>query len=190
MKYLFVAIAIAAASAVANAQPIDVAGVEFQPTAQVGGELLQLNGAGLRKRAFIKVYAGGLYVPQKAHSAEALLAQTGPRRVVITMLRGVDGATFSEALFDGLQRNHTPQQLSALGPRLETLRANLTAIGDVASGAVIHFEFTPQTGTRIVVDGVQKGSAIPGNDLFTAVLRNWIGEAPVDADLKAALIGL
>ena len=52
-----------------------IEGVEFQPTARVGGQVLQLNGAGLRTRAFFKVYAAGLYVPQKAHSAAVLLGQ-------------------------------------------------------------------------------------------------------------------
>ena len=70
MKRLMLALAIAfaAAAAFANVQSLEVEGVVFQPTAQVGGQLLQLNGAGLRTRAFFKVYAAGLYVPQKSSS--------------------------------------------------------------------------------------------------------------------------
>ena len=72
MKRLIAAIVFAATSALANAQPVEIEGVEFQPTAQVGGQVLRLNGAGLRTRAIFKVYAAGLYVPQKTNSAAAI----------------------------------------------------------------------------------------------------------------------
>ncbi len=190
MLGLIVAIAFSLAGAVANAQPVEIEGVAFQPTAQVGGQLLQLNGAGLRTRAFFKVYAAGLYVPKKTNSAAALLAQKGPRRVVIAMLRDVDGETFSGAVSDGLVANNTPQQLARLTAQIETLQANLKAIGEAKTGDAIHFEFTPEAGTRILVNGRQKGRDIQGEDFFTAVLRVWIGDDPVDSGLKKALVGL
>ena len=192
MKRLMLALAIAfaAAGAFANVQSVEIEGVVFQPTAQVGGQLLQLNGAGLRTRAFFKVYAAGLYVPQKSSSAAALLQQKGPRLVVLTMLRDVDADTMSDAVSGGLKANHTEQQLAGLQTRIGTLEADLKAIGEVRKGNVIHFEFTPEAGTRIVVDGRQKGSAIAGDDFFSAVLRVWIGDAPVDAELKKGLLGL
>jgi len=190
LKGLIVAIAFAAAGAVASAQPVEIEGVELQPTVQVGGQVLQLNGAGLRTRAFFKVYVAGLYVPEKTHSSAALLAQKGPRRVALTMLRDVDAETLSGAVSDGLKANHTEQQLAALEAKIEMLESNLKAIGEARKGSVIHFEFTPEAGTRIVVDGRQKGSAIQGADLFTAVLRVWLGDEPVDAGLKKSLLGL
>ena len=58
---------------------VELEGVELEPTAQVGGAALQLNGAGLRTRAIFKVHVAGLYVPQKSADAGALLAQKGPR---------------------------------------------------------------------------------------------------------------
>ena len=191
MKALILtAIAFAATGAAASAQPVEVAGVKFPPSIQVGGQALQLNGAGLRTRAFFKVYAAGLYVPQKSHSAAALLAQQGPRRVAMTMLRDVDGDTISGALSDGLKANHSESQLAALAKQIAMLQANLKAIGEAREGNQIQYEYTPEAGTRILVDGQQKGSAIPGPELFTAVLRNWLGDHPVDAGLKQALLGL
>jgi len=187
---ILTAIAFAATGAAASAQPVEVAGVKFPPSIQVGGQALQLNGAGLRTRAFFKVYAAGLYVPQKSHSAAALLAQQGPRRVAMTMLRDVDGDTISGALSDGLKANHSESQLAALAKQIAMLQANLKAIGEAREGNQIQYEYTPEAGTRILVDGQQKGSAIPGPELFTAVLRNWLGDHPVDAGLKQALLGL
>ncbi len=79
------------------AQAVEREGIKFEPTAQVGGAALQLNGTGVRTRAIFKVYAAGLYVPQKANSAAALLSQKGPRRLSLTMLRNVDAESFCRA---------------------------------------------------------------------------------------------
>ena len=61
----------------------DVEGVKIEDKTRVANAELTLNGAGLRKRAFFKVYAMGLYVPQKNTSAQALVEQPGPKRVAI-----------------------------------------------------------------------------------------------------------
>lgn len=179
----------AGASGLAVAQTVEVEGVKFEPTVQVAGSPLQLNGAGVRTRAIFKVYAAGLYVPQKANSAPALLAQKGPRRMVIAMLRNVDADSFSGALNDGLRANLSEQQLAGFKAQIDTLNANLKAVGEVKKGDLIHFEFTPEAGTRVIVNGQPRGSAIAGEDFFAAVLRIWIGDKPVDSALKKGLIG-
>lgn len=42
-----------------------VAGVKYEPEISLGGQKLQLNGAGVRYRAVFKVYAAALYTPAK-----------------------------------------------------------------------------------------------------------------------------
>ncbi|MCE2917369.1 MAG: chalcone isomerase family protein [Rubrivivax sp.] len=173
----------------AGAQQVTVEGVKFEPTAQVGSAALVFNGAGLRKRAVFSVYVAGLYVPQKSADAAALLAQKGPRRIAITMLRNVDADTFAGALNDGLRSNHSESQMAGWKAQIDTLNANLKAAGEAKKGDVIHFEFVPEAGTRVTVNGQARGTAIPGEDFFTAVLRIWIGDKPVDAGLKKGLLG-
>lgn len=176
-------------SGAAGAQPVELEGVKLEPTAQVGGTTLQLNGAGVRTRAIFRVYVAGLYVPQKANSAQALLAQKGPRRMVISMLRNVDADSFSGALNDGLRANLNESQLAAFKAQIDALNANLKAVGETKKGDVIHFEFTPEAGTRVLVNGQPRGSAIPGDEFFAAVLRIWLGDKPVDSTLKKGLVG-
>ena len=187
MARLLAVAALALASVTTQAQVVELEGVKLEPTAQVGGAALQLNGAGLRTRAIFKVYVAGLYVPQKSADAAALLAQKGPRRISITMLRNVDADSFSGALNDGLRANHTEAQVAALKSQIDTLNANLKAVGEAKKGDVIHFEYLPDSGTRVSVNGQARGTAIPGEDFFTAVLRIWIGDKPVDGDLKKGM---
>ena len=189
LKRPFAALTLACAALASWAQPLEVEGVKLEATSQVGPANLLLNGAGLRTKVFFKVYVAGLYVPQKTTNAAQLLAQTGPRRVAITMLRNVDAESFAGALNDGLRDNHTEAQFAAMKPKIDALNANLKAVGEAKKGDVIHFEFAPDTGTQVIVNGQAKGSAIPGEDFFTSVLRIWLGDKPVDANLKKALIG-
>jgi hypothetical protein len=173
----------------AGAQTVEVAGVKFEPTAQVGGATLQLNGAGVRTRVVFKVYAAGLYVPEKSSSAAALLAQKGPRRMAIRMLRNVDADTFSGALSEGLKNNLSEAQFAAFKAHTETLIANFKTAGEAKEGDTIFLEFAPDAGTRVIVNGNVQGSAIAGEDYFAALLRIWLGDKPADPDLKKGLLG-
>lgn len=184
-----VVMAAAFVSAGALAQAVEHEGVKLEPAAQVGGAALQLNGAGVRTRAIFKVYVAGLYVPQKANSAAALLAQKGARRVAITMLRNVDADTFASALIEGLQKNHSEAQLAGFKAQIDALNANLKAAGEAKKGDVIHLEYAPDAGTRVVVNGKPQGAAIAGEDFYTAVLRIWLGDKPADGDLKKGMVG-
>jgi hypothetical protein len=186
---LMAALALALSSLAVHAQAVEIEGVKLEPTAQVGGAALQLNGAGVRTRAIFKVYVAGLYVPQKANNTAALLAQKGPRRVAITMLRNVDADTFSGALSEGLQKNLSEAQFSGFKTQIDTLSANFKAAGEAKKGDTIHLEFTPDAGTRVVVNGKAQGSAIVGEDFYGALLRIWLGDKPVDADLKKGMLG-
>ncbi len=186
---LLAATTLAFAAMGASAQPAELEGVKLEPTAQVGGAALALNGAGIRTRAIFKVYVAGLYVPAKANSSAALLGQKGPRRVAITMLRNVDADTFAGGLIEGLQKNHTEAQLAGFKAQIDALSANLKAVGEAKKGDVIHLDFTPDGGTRVVVNGKPQGAAIAGEDFYTAVLRIWLGDKPADADLKKGMVG-
>lgn len=188
LTQLLAAVVVSLAVAGLGAQPAEIEGVKLDPSAQVGAATLQLNGAGVRTRAIFKVYVAALYVPQKSGDAATLLAQKGPRRVAITMLRNVDAETFAGALNDGLRSNHTEAQLGAMKPQIDALNATLKAVGEAKKGDVIHFEFVPEGGTRVTVNGQPRGSAIAGEDFFTAVLRIWIGDKPVDGGLKKELV--
>lgn len=190
MRRRLLALLVFAATAFsAFAQSVTVEGVAFEPAVSVGGQSLTLNGAGVRTRVVFKVYATGLYVPQKSGDAAALLGQTGPRRVAITMLRDVDGATFSDALVDGLKANHGADQLAALKSQIDRLQATLKGIGEAKKGDRIQLDWVPESGTVITVNGQPRGEPIAGAPFYTALLRIWLGDKPADASLKKAMLG-
>lgn len=166
-----------------------VAGVTLAPSVQVSGATLMLNGAGLRKRLFFKVYVAGLYVARTSAQAAELISEPGPKRVAIHMLRDVGADTFTGALREGIEKNHSAAETAALEPRVEALAAVMKEVGETKDGMNISLDWIPGSGTVIVVDGTARGKPIAGEDFYQALLRIWIGEHPAQDDLKKALLG-
>ena len=164
----------------------EVAGVKLEEQIEPGN--LVLNGAGLRKRLFFQVYAIGLYLPKKTANAEEAIASPGPKRVAIHMLRNVGAAEFSEALADGIRANHSEAEAKALEPRVQQLAAVMAELKEAKKGMSINLDWTGSE-TQVVVQGKPAGKPIAGADFYQALLRIWLGEQPVQDDLKKALLG-
>jgi len=164
----------------------EVAGVKIEDTSRVGNAELTLTGAGLRKRAFFQVYAMGLYVADRKADP---VTQPGAKRIAIHMLRDVGADTFTAALVDGMRPNHDEATMKALEPRVARLGAILGEMKEAKKGMVILLDLVPGAGTQVSVDGKPSGKPIEGEDFYRALLRIWLGEKPVQDDLKKALLG-
>jgi len=170
------------------AQGADVAGVKIDDKTRVGSSELVLNGAGLRKRVFFQVYAIGLYLPRKAGNATGAINTEGPKRASIHMLRDVGAAQFTDALAEGIRENHTEAEAKALEPRVQALAAVMAEVKEAKKGMVITLDWTG-TATQLGIDGKPAGKPIEGADFYRALLRIWLGDKPVQEDLKKALLG-
>jgi hypothetical protein len=188
-RQLVLGAALATLIIAACAQAGEPPGVPVPPSARVAGEELVLNGAGLRVMAFFRIYAAGLYLPRQVTSAAQALSLPGPKRFTMVMLRDVTARQLIDALEEGLRENHAPAKLERLRPSREALAAIMNSIGRAPSGTVITLDYLPSAGTQLGMDGKAAGTPIAGAELYQALLRIWIGEAPVDAALKKALLG-
>ncbi len=167
---------------------MEVAGVRMEDTAQIAGQSATLNGAGLRTRLVIKVYAMGLYLPKRETSADAAIAASGAKRVRIVTLRDLSAEQFADGLVKGFTANHDAAALGKLQGRLDEFKNTLLSLGEAKKGSEVHIDFVPGSGTRLTVGGMQKGKDIAGEDFYAGLLRIWLGAKPVDDDLKAALL--
>jgi len=163
----------------------EVAGVKIDDKARVADTDLSLTGAGLRKRVIFQVYAIGLYVRDPKADP---ITQPGPKRVQIHMLRDVGADQFTDALAEGIKQNHSDAQAKALEPRVKELGASMAAIKEAKKGMTIALDWTGSA-TQLTVDGKAVGLPIEGEDFYRALLRIWLGDKPVQDDLKKALLG-
>ena len=171
------------------ASAADVGGVKLNERTELGASELILNGAGLQRRVFFKVYVAGLYLTEKKGSPADVLALDGPKRVSITMMRNLPTLKLVEALENGIGKNCSPEEREAVKDRVETLAATLRALRQARAGDVLTFDWLPDAGTLVALNGEAKGSAIPGDDVYRALLRVWLGDQPTNAGLKRALLG-
>lgn len=183
MRKLILAATLALAATTASAAT--VAGVNIADTADVNGQKLVLNGAGLRKKFVVKVYTGALYLPAKQSNAAALLGADTARRQVLHFLYDVDKGKMAEAWEEGLEDN-TPNA----GADVKAAFKNLSAwMEDMKEGQEIVMTYVPGTGTTVMVNGKNKGT-LPGKAVNDAILSTWIGAKPGPGnDFKKAILG-
>ena len=129
-----------------GASAAEIAGIKLPERAKLGTCELVLNGAGLRKKLFFKVYIASLYLAEKRSSPAEVLA-------------------------------------------LDELTATMLAVQEGKKGDVISVDWRPDAGTFVLLNGEPKGKPIPGEDVYRALLKAWLGEHPSSARLKKALLG-
>src|SRR5712671_2600906 len=138
----------------------ELEGVQLEDRVEVDGEALELNGMALRTRLFFKVYVAGLYLPQKATTAQGAIDAPGAKRIVLVMLRDASADQFCESVQVGLENNHSDQDLERLKPRAEALYAKIRAIGEAHKGMRIVLDYSDSTrATMLYVDGAPQGDA-------------------------------
>lgn len=192
MRKIFSLLILIAGTAVALAAPaalaLDVAGQSIPDKLKLGNADLVLNGAGIRTRAFFKVYVGALYLPEKKTAAADALASKGAKRVALHLLRDLTAEQTGGAL-DNLADNLSDAEREAFKGRIADLKATMEAVGAAKEKSIITLDFAPDAGMRIALDGVQKGKTIAGEDFYRALLKLWLGDKPVDSALKSGMLG-
>ncbi|BCL75498.1 chalcone isomerase [Jeongeupia sp. HS-3] len=188
MKKRAITLALTLAMAVSGAYALDVAGISVPDKTEVAGQSLQLNGAGVRKKVVFDVYVASLYTSAKVGDAAAVINAATPRRMELRMLREVSAGTMHESFVDGLKDNASAAELKRFAPQLDALDKVFREVKTVAKGDVIQLDLLPGQGTRVTVRG-KAYPPIAGDDFASALLSIWLGKAPVQAGLKAQLLG-
>lgn len=177
----------AAALHVASAAQME--GQQYADRITLGGDALQLNGLGMRAVAWIKGYVAGLYVSEKSHDPQALLATPGAKRIALRMLRSASTQVFVDALHAGLEKNHSPEQMQQFAGRMSAFDDAIRAIGAVKPGDAVNLDYLPGQGLVMSLNGQRRGQAIPGEDFYRGVMKIFIGDNPVDKRMKQGLLG-
>ncbi len=147
---------------------------------------LQLNGMGYRTKFVFDIYVGALYTESKVESRDAVQALKGPKRVVMHMVYDeVEREKITNGWNDGFEENNSDEQLVKLQARLKTFNSYFP---DLKKNDVLYFDYIPDTGTRVTINGEVKGD-VEGADFNAALLDVWLGEEPADDDLKDAMLG-
>ncbi|WP_082532957.1 MULTISPECIES: chalcone isomerase family protein [unclassified Roseateles] len=171
------------------AQAIEVAGLKFDDTVKVAGKDLKVNGAGVRVRIVVKVYALVLYLPEKKDTTAGVLDTQGPRRFSLGLLREVTGDDLGQAFMAGITANTDKAERSKFVNQLAQFGEAFVNIPQGKKGDVITVDWIPDTGTVMALNGKPIGEPMKDVNFYNAILKIWLGDKPVDSSLKPALLG-
>ena len=165
----------------------EIAGIDLSETVQLsaGTTPLVLNGAGIRKKFFFKIYVAGLYLPSRQTSTKAIVNMPGPKRVRMHFLyKEVERDKLVTGWQEGFENNLETNEFERVASRLAKFNQLFRTMH---RGDVIDLDYQPEEGTLVLFNGELQGQ-IEGDDFYAALLQVWLGQQPADADLKTALL--
>jgi hypothetical protein len=162
----------------------ELAGVVLDDQATVGDSTLKLNGMGLRKKLWVKVYVGGLYLEHPTTDPDNAAGSKQVKEMVMHfMTNKATKGKMDSAWTEGFENNSA--DFAALEKRVEVFKS---FFGDMKDGDVVVMTLVPGEGTTVKINGDVKGT-IEGDDFAQALVRVWVGDHPPTADFKAGLLG-
>ena len=172
-----------------TAAAAEISGVKFDDTVKLAGKELKLNGVGMRTKFIVKVYAAGLYLPEKKNTVADIMKIDGPRRLTLVMMRDVSADDFGQSFMTGLNNNIDKAEKSRYLTHISKFGEMFGATGGLKKGDVLHIDWIPDTGTQCELNGKKISEALPDVNYYNAVLKIWLGDKPADSALKPALLG-
>ena len=179
------ALALAGAAAAANEPPAErsIAGASFDRRVVVDETPLVLHSLGKLTKWFLTGYAAGLYLGEGT-GAERVLEDV-PKRLELHYFYGVEAEKFGKAADTILARQFDERTLASVEDRIERIAGLYT---DVEPGDRYALTYLPGRGTQLAKNGEIVGT-IPGADFARVYFSIWLGEDPLDEDLRAQLLG-
>jgi hypothetical protein len=164
---------------------VEVEGVAFAETYQVGDIELHLRGSSLlRYLIFIEAYVGAFYMLPQEDATQAL-GRT-PRRLELEYFHAISASEFAEATRQKIADNVTAATLATISDRLEEFN---NFYQDVQPGDRYALTYQPGKGTELSLNDTPLGR-IEGDDFAAAVFAIWLGPDPIDTDFRDALLGM
>lgn len=183
-RLLIIIVAVFVMSPMANAK--QVGKVSLPDSLMAGKDELILNGAGFRKKLFIKVYAAGLYLKEKQTDPQQIMDEDTPMAI---RMHFVYSEVSSKKLVDAWNEgfvNGTGGNIAPIKTEIDTFNAFFSK--EAQKNDIYDIIYIPDQGVSVYIKGELKGT-IKGLDFKRAVFSIWLGEKPADSKLKRKMLG-
>jgi len=182
-KIMILAIALIMTSPLVYAK--EIGGVNLPDTLKAGTENLILNGAGLRSKFFIKIYAAGLYLKQAEKNEQKIIDAQEPMAIRMHFIYdGVSGKKLVKAWNEGFE-NGTGGNIAPIIAEIDKFNSFFTA--EAKKGDIYDIIYTPDLGARVYIKDKLMGT-IKGLEFKKALFSIWLGKIPADSSLKKGML--
>jgi len=165
---------------------VNIAGIDVKENFIAADKKMILNGAGIRKKLFFKLYVGSLYLPEKTMDAVAIVEGNENMIIELNIIsKLITSSKLKEAVEEGFS-TVKPEKMELIKERLEIF-TDIFEGGKVKSGDVFTFNYIDGK-----VETYKNGEHIlttEGQDFKEALFGIWLGERAIDKNLKAEMLG-
>lgn len=148
---------------------------------------LTLNGGGVRKKAFFKVYVMGLFLTEKSKDAAAILKSNEEMAARLQITSSVvSSSNMSSAIKEGFEKS-LKGKVAPLQGKIDDF-IGIFSKEEIKEGDVFILDYVPGVGVKSFKNG-KLLSTIEGEDFRKALFGIWLSDDPVDAGLKAGILG-
>lgn len=169
---------------ITNAHAITVFGVNLQDKIILNNTELKLNGYGIRKKWFIKVYIGALYSAKKITSFQEATKGNFDKVIRIHFLHNVDKNKVIDSIIEAFN-NVSPYLVTSDEGRRFFLQFDKSfKTNDVLDIVLLN------DGTIITKHNENVLGHIKSSSLAYGLLSIYIGDKPIDDELKKGMLGV
>jgi len=187
MKNLIVLIIITLTQiSITNAQKT-VGGVAIPKKQMIGKTVLNLNGAGVREKLFMDMYACALYMRINTHNAKEIIEGDDHAAIKIHILSSlITSKKMTDAVEEGF-KNSVGKKTKAIRKEIDEFKVVFSK-EEIKEGDVYDIIYVPERGTVIFKNGKIQ-PIIKGLAFKQALFGIWLCDKPADKDLKEDLLG-
>ncbi|KPA10953.1 chalcone isomerase [Candidatus Magnetomorum sp. HK-1] len=186
MKKLILIVLCLSFFSVPQASALKIGGVTLSESLTAESAQLVLNGAGLRKKFFIKIYAGALYLKKRTSDPKTIIDADEEMAIRMHWIR--DGvpvekiiAGWNTGFETGMDGN-----LTAFKTQIDQFNSFFTV--DAKANDIYDIIYTPAKGVQVLINGKLKGS-IKGFPFKKAVFSIWLGNNKELGSVKTGMLG-
>jgi len=164
----------------------DFQGVSFSDQVFINQKPCRLTGIGVRKKLFLDIYYGALYLNEPTSDANQVINTDQPKRVLLHVVyKEVAQEKWVEGWEEGFSKN-LPKPDPALKQNIDRFLKCFTE--PVKKGEEVSFTYTPGIGTEVSIKGQLK-QTIPTREFMTALWSIWFGKHPASESLMNGMLG-
>jgi len=164
-----------------------IAGVELPNSVEIESVKADINGAGIREKFWIDLYAGALYVTDKTSDANQVIKANQPMGIKIHIVsRLISSKKMKDAVEEGFQ-NSTQKNTKPLRGKIDKFISFFK--DEIVKHDIFDIFYHPDVGVKVYKNDELKG-IIKGTKFKEALFGIWFCDKPADDDLKEDMLDI
>lgn len=147
---------------------------------------LRLNGAGVREKFWMNMYAAGLYLQKSSSDAKEIIQADAPMAIRLHIVsKMITSKRMIEAVDEGF-KNATGGNTSKISAEIKRFKSFFE--DKINKNDVFDIVYLPEQGVKVYKNDEEKGM-IKGMEFKQALFGIWLSHKPADEALKNGLLG-